>query len=304
MKKGYFLAAIAAGCWATLGIIGRFIYATGLDTLTVVTGRAIFAFILTGVFLLLTRKDAIKINPRHLPHFFILGLFGLAGNFISFLSAIKYTTVATTTILLYTYPAIVNVTSALIFKEKLDAKKIVALAMTALGCFFAVGAYAPSSLKLNLPGVLFGLGTGSAMAFYSIYGKLIMKTYSSYTLSFWGFLFAALIFISVRPGSVANLAGSSAYSLFLVFLAALVPTLLSYGLYTIAVNDIGPSRAAITCTLEPVMAAVFSFLILGETMSLIQWLGIAVVVAGVCILNLPAGNPDAAVQVKRDVEAS
>jgi len=286
IKKGYIIAIIAAVCWASLGVIGRFAYSTGIDTLTMVTGRSAFACIMTGIYLSVFNRKALEINKHHLPHFLFIGCFGLAANYLCYLSSIKYTTVATSAVLLYTYPSIVSIVSVFVFNEKLDVRKTLALIFTTLGCFLAVGAYAPNTLDLNIKGILYGLGTGLAMAFYSIYGKMLMKNYSSWTISFWGFLFATLAFIAIRPASISYIFSASLYSVFLMFLLGLIPTLLAYGLYTVAVEEIGPSQAAITCTLEPVLASFFSFLILKENMTLVQWSGIFVVIGGVILIYM------------------
>jgi len=86
-----------------------------------------------------------------------------------------------------------------------------------------------------------------------------------------------------------------------MFLLGLVPTLLAYGLYTVAVEDIGPSQAAITCTLEPVLASFFSFVILKENMTLVQWSGIFIVIAGVILIYMKTSdNPSASNNRVRD----
>jgi len=283
---GYIMVVVAAAFWASLGVIARFIYAHEIDTFTLVTGRSLFSFILIAVFLLITNRDAIKIETNHIPKFMFFGIFGLASNFFCFLVAIKYTTVATASILLFTYPAIVCFVSAIIFKETLDRDKILALILTAIGCFFAIGGHAPKALNLNARGVLWGLGTALSMVVYTIYGNTLLKTYSSYTLCFWGFLFSALTFIVMRPMSIVYLFTSSAYSIFMIFIAALIPTFLAYTLYIVAVDLIGPSKASIMGNLEPVLAAVYSFVFLNETLTILQWVGILIVVFAVCLLSI------------------
>lgn len=284
---GYLYALITAVSGATSGILGKYAYAAGVDTHTLVLGRGLFAFIIIAGFLCINRRDEIKIDYRHIPFFILSGVFGLAAIFVCYLSGIKYMSIAAITVLLYTNPIIVCLISAFLFNERIDTVKLLALLLTIAGCFFAVGAYNPEALNLNLIGTLLGFGSAIGMVIYSIYSKILLKSYSNFTIYFWSFLFASIAIFLFNPISLIKLISLPLKAKFIVFLAAFVPTLMTYGFYTMAVNEIGPSKAAITCTLEPAIAAIFSYFLFGEYLELIQWLGIIAVILGISLLHMP-----------------
>ncbi len=284
VNLGYIFAVISAVSSAMLGIIARYAYSSGLDTFTVIVGRAIFAALFMGIYVAVTNKNAIKIELTDIPKFILIGCFGIALNFICFLSAVKYTTVTTVVVLVYTHPFMVNIASHLLFKEKLRAKTIAALILTLVGCFLAVGAYSPATIDLNLLGILFGFGSGCCTAFYTIYSKFLLRNYSSNTISLWGFVFAAAALILINPIGVKQVVIASYYSKILLIVLALIPTVLAYSTLTTSINIIGPSKTAIVKTLEPVIAAILSLVILGEKLTLLQWIGILLVIFGVGLI--------------------
>jgi drug/metabolite transporter, DME family len=67
---------------------------------------------------------------------------------------------------------------------------------------------------------------------------------------------------------------------------AWIPTVLAYGLYLLALKRIEASRATIICTIEPVSAIALACLFLGETVSVPQLMGAALVLAGVIIVAI------------------
>jgi DME family drug/metabolite transporter len=178
----------------------------------------------------------------------------------------------------------VNIASHLLFKEKLRAKNVAALMLTLVGCFLAVGAYSPATIDLNLLGIVFGFGSGCCTAFYTIYSKFLLRDYSSHTISFWGFVFAAAALILINPIGLKQVVIASHYSKLLLIVLALIPTVLAYSALTTSIKIIGPSKTAIVKTLEPVIAAILSLVILGEKLTLLQWIGILLVIFGVGLI--------------------
>ena len=72
----------------------------------------------------------------------------------------------------------------------------------------------------------------------------------------------------------------------LILVLALFPSILAYGLYLKALERLEASRAAISATLEPVLASLLAFIILGEQVEPLQALGGLLVLGGVVVLQL------------------
>jgi drug/metabolite transporter (DMT)-like permease len=116
------------------------------------------------------------------------------------------------------------------------------------------------------------------------------------SLSFYGFLFAALLWAVLQPlwefpwdalGKDVSLEGNlSQYSVpvwSLVAFIVVIGTMVTFSLLTGSLRHISATRASIVSTLEPVVATVVAWAWLGETFGATQLIGGAVVIAGILV---------------------
>ncbi len=282
---GYLLVVVAAILWATLGILGKFLYGYRADPLTVVTIRASVAFVTMATILAVVNRRLLRIHWRDIPFFALYGLIGVAFNYACYFYALSATTVTTAVILLYTYPALVSVLAALFLGERLNWIKGLTLGLTFVGCYLVVEGYNPTALQMNLYGVLFGLGAGASAAVYSLLGKKALQRYDSWTTVCFAFGFGALFLVILRSPQ-AILAANYPWPAWAIILAlAWFPTLLAYALFTTAMKYVEASKASITATLEPAAASLLAYLLLGEVMEWPQLIGVGLVLAGIVVLQ-------------------
>lgn len=282
---GYLLVVVAAILWATLGILGKFLYRYAVDPLTVVTIRALIAFVTLTIILAVVNRQLLRIHRRDLPFFALYGLIGVTFNYACYFYALSSTTVATAVILLYTYPALVTVLAAVFLGERLNWTKGLTLGLTFVGCYLVVQGYDPTALQMNWYGVLFGLGAGASAAMYSLLGKKALQRYDSWTAVCYAFGFGALFLVILRSPQ-AILAANYPWPAWVIILAlAWFPTLLAYALFTTALKHIEASKASITATLEPAAASLLAYLLLGEVMEWPQLIGVGLVSAGIVVLQ-------------------
>jgi drug/metabolite transporter (DMT)-like permease len=282
---GYILVIIATVFWSGLGVIGKELYGLGLDPLSVITFRVLFAFGLLLAAVVPLRPGLLRVEARKLPVLVLYGFVAVALNFTCYFYALQYITVTTAIILVYTYPAIVTLLSRLVFQERLERWKLLALLMTLVGVFLVAQGYAPEQLILNLKGALLALTTAAAIAFYNLMGKRLLGGLNPWTLTLYGFLFGGLFLTGWRSWQGAEL-GYPLLAWVLILVLALFPSILAYGLYLKALKHLEASRAAITATLEPVLAALLAFTVLGERIEPLQALGGLLVLGGVAVLRL------------------
>lgn len=283
--RGYLLVVSAALLWASLGILGKLLYRFGIDPLTVVALRAVIAFVTLAAVLAVVNRRLLRIQPRDLPFFAVYGLVGVAMNYAFYFFALSATSVATAVILLYTYPALVTLLAAVFLGERLNWVKGLTLVMTLGGCYLVAQGYDPTALRVNTPGVLFGLGAGASAAVYSLLGKKSLQTYDSWTAVCYAFGFGALFLVLWRSPQ-ALLAADYPWTAWVILLVlGWFPTLLAYALYTTAMKYIQASRASLTATLEPAAASLLAFLFLGEVLEWPQLVGIGLVLAGILLLS-------------------
>lgn len=284
--KGYLFVILGATCLGTIGIFARLIYQHEPDPLTVVSWRALIAFFLLFITAVFVNPDWLRIRKKDFPFFAIYGLLSVSLCFLLFFYAIKYTTVATATILLYTYPAFVIILSPLVLGEKLTRAKILALLLTFFGCILVIQVYDPAQFKLNWRGISYGLGAGLGAGLYSIFGKKGVSRYSPYTVVMYALGFGGFFLLLIK-GTRNLISVSYPMITWLWILSlAIVSTLLGYSLYTRGLKYLEAGRAGIACTWEVVVASILAFMIFGETLSALQIAGACLIFVGIIVVRI------------------
>ncbi len=277
---GPILVAGAGALWGTIGIAAKGAFRYGISPSEVALWRAGGAFVVLLAVAILVRRDALRIAPRDLLLFAAYGSIGVAVFMTVYLTAIRLSTVAAAAMLLYTAPAWVTLLARIFFREPLTRQKVAAVLLTVTGSALVVRAYAPAALRLNLGGVLAGLAAGLTYALYSIFGKQALRRYDPFTTVLYGLGFGTgFLLLALRRWPALPSAAALPVVLYLI----LAPTVFAYLLYTGGLRMMEAGRASIVATVEPVVAAVLGFLLLGELLDGWQWFGGALVLAGVVL---------------------
>jgi drug/metabolite transporter (DMT)-like permease len=285
--RGYIVVLTGTVVWALTGIVIKLLLTTyGVDTLTIAFWRV---FLVTGfMFLALLVVDhrSLRIAPRDMLAFFIYGLVGIGIHQIVWISSVQYNGAAVATVIIYTSPAIVGVLATRFLDEKFSRTKLLALALTILGCGLVARAYDVRQIQLNALGIAAGIGSACTFATYSLMGRFVARRYSPWTSLFYAFFFG-LVFLApvvlwanrLMPASLP-LDGWS----WLVFLA-LVPTLGGFGAYTVGLSHLPASIASILAAFEPVTTAIVAYFVFGEVLDAPQLVGAALILGGVVLLR-------------------
>jgi DME family drug/metabolite transporter len=284
--KGYIYVILGASFLGTIGILARLIYLHEPDPLTVVTFRAVIAFLLLFLTAVFVNPNWLRIQKKDFLFFAVYGLLSVTLCFLLFFYSIKYTTVATATILLYTYPAFVVVLSRFFLGEEFTKIKILALLLTLLGCALVIQVYNPAVFKINLKGILYGLGAGLGAGLYSIFGKKGVTKYSSYTVVTYALGSGSFFLLIARRARNLVLVDYPPLTWLWIFALALFSTLVGYSLYTKGLRYVEAGRAGIVATWEVVVASVLAFFIFGETLSALQIVGGIFIFAGIVVVRI------------------
>ncbi|QOR67859.1 EamA family transporter [Cytobacillus suaedae] len=284
-NSAYLFILIGAVLWGVIGIFVTTLYEHGFSPTQVVTIRAISAALFLVLYTLIKNRQLLKIHIYDSKYFIGTGIVSIVFFNWCLFSAIQETSISIAAILLYTAPAFVTVLSRVIFKESFTAKKITALFITLIGCALVIGVVPNNNGAISFYGLILGLGSGFFYALYSIFGKFALRKYDSLTVSVYTFIFAA---IAITPFSGLR----SILPLFVngkVWLSILglgfLSTMLAYILYTKGLQYVETSRASILATVEPVVAALLSFIIYQEQLLLWQYIGIFLVIFAVIIVQ-------------------
>ena len=278
---------IAAGAlWGTMGIFVRSLGAYGFDSIQISALRLSAAALCFLLLLLARRGRGFRIQLRDLPLFLGLGVGSVGLMTCCYFAAIRMMTMSEAAILLYTSPIWVVLMSALFFHERVTRRKLLALILAFGGCTLVSGI---GSGALNPLGILVGVGSGIAYGLYSILGSVALRRYPPETVSAYTFFIAAIAVLLIsrsvelvqKFAAADGLAGLILLTLATGAVTAFVPFLI----YTIGLNRVQASHAAILATVEPLVATVLGIIVYGEQLRTATLLGIVCILGAILALN-------------------
>ena len=287
MKKSprgaYASILAAAALWGIIGVWNRNLMAAGLSPTGIVVVRNFGGMLLLLAVFAVKDRGVFRVRREHLKYFFGTGIISVVLFTSCYFSCQKICSLAGASILLYSAPSFVVILSAMLWKEPVTKKKLLALALTLVGCACVCGVF-DGGLTVTFTGILLGLWAGFFYALYSVFGRYALAHYSSMTVTVWTFIFAGpASLVMLRPAEMR--AVFTAPSVWLLAAGLVVfSTVAPYILYTRGLARVESGKASIMGSLEPVVAALAGVLIFGEPMGLLTLLGILCVLAGVFIL--------------------
>ncbi len=206
-----------------------------------------------------------------------IGWLVLSGVFLSlhfafWISSLKYTSVASSVVLVSTHPIFVGIGSWILLKERPGVKLILGICLSILGSvLISFGDRSVSEGALIGDGLaLLGAMTVSG---YFLVGRKLRKGQNllAYIFPVYSTAGAVLVLLALLFQDPFFGYRSSNYLLF--FLLALIPQLIGHTTFNWALKYIPASLVAITILGEPVGSTILAFLILGEGLTLWKTLG-------------------------------
>jgi len=286
MKKYYpHLCVLAAGVlWGLIGIFNRRLTGAGLSVSGIVFTRNVGSLLVLGVLFLLTDRSVFKIKTKHIPIFLGTGIVSVLMFTLCYFSCQRMCSLAVAAALLYTSPAFVVILSAILWKDKITGKKLLALLAAFLGCTFVTGLWS-GDVRMTLWGAVLGVGSGFFYALYSIFGRYALQHYKPFTVTFYTFAAAGLgaLFV-MRPAELTACFAQPGMLLTALGLVT-VSTVGPYLLYTKGLAGLDSGKAAILASIEPVTAAIVGVLAFREPMSVSVILGLVCILISVYILR-------------------
>jgi drug/metabolite transporter (DMT)-like permease len=229
----------------------------------------------------------------------LLAGLGFIGYYLSSLLdflGLQYITASLERLVLFLYPTIVVVLSAIFLAQPITRRAVAALALSYSGIALAV------LHDVRITGDPHAIALGSALVFasavgYAIYlvgaGGVIARLGSSRFIA-WAMLastlFISLQFLLTRPLSALDVPLSvQALALAMAFFCTVLPT----WMIAESIRRIGASTASLVGSLGPMFTIGFGALLLGEPVNIVQMVGVALVLGGVMLVSRGAGKPRA-----------
>lgn len=283
---GFLFAMITAMAWGSLPLALKQVLAI-MNASTVVWYRFVVAT-LALLFLLAYKKKLPELAKiGRYGWLALIGVLGLAGNFLLFSSSLNYIEPSVAQIFIHLSSFGMLICGVFIFKEKLGLhQKIgILLLLIGLGLFFNDRLDVFAGLNQYSTGVLLSVSAALVWVAYGMAQKLMLRKFSSQQILLMMYFGCAIVFTPMAEFSQVQ--ALTPFAL-ICFIYCCMNTLIGYGAYAEALNRWDVSKVSVVVTLVPLFTILFSHIahfispehFASPELNNISYLGAFVVVCG------------------------
>lgn len=284
-KMAQLLPIFSGVLWGLTGIFVRNLNSLGFDNSQITFFRCFVTALVLVIFLFITDKSKLKINPKDLWCFFGTGILSVFAFSLSYFYTLMHSSISVAVILTYTAPFFAMVLSALLFGEKFTPAKVSALIMATAGCFLLCKTDKNTAITPII--IITGLLSGLTYALYSIFARFVVGKYPPLVITAYTFIFASAgSAFSADFGKIGTLISNSPSCIFMLLSFAAVSALLPYTMLTIGLKYVESGKAAILTTTEVLTASLCGIIFFHEKITAAGILGIILILTAVVLINI------------------
>ncbi|WP_300675373.1 EamA family transporter [Desulfoluna sp.] len=284
--QGTLIILIAALFWASSATAAKHLFLMGMTPGELVQMRVTLSAVFIGGGLAMTRPGFFRIEKRDLLRIFTLGFFGMAMVQFTYLFAISRIHVAVGILMQYLAPALIFLWALAFGTKKPSVVAASTISGTIIGCYFVSGAYDFQVSELNLLGLGSGLASAFCFALYTVMGEGLAGRYDPKVVTFYAFLVAAVVWNIAEPPFAFMGKCADPSFLFWGMYVVLFGTVFPFLFYAVGVTYVSSINASITATTEPIFAGLISWVFIGESLTLVQMVGAALVLLSISVLTV------------------
>jgi drug/metabolite transporter (DMT)-like permease len=282
---GLLLATLGAIAFSGKAIIVKLAYRHGVDAVTLITYRMLFALPLFLVLAWWAGRGKPALTQR--DWIVVVGL-GFTGYYLaSFLDfvGLAYITASFERLILYLNPTLVLLLGLVAFKRHVTARQLVALGVSYCGVLLVFGHEISLAGQNAALGAALVLASAVSYAIYLVYSGEEVKRLGALRLTGLATTVACVLciaqFLMLRPVSALNVAPEV---IWLSVLNATVCTFAPVLMVMMAIERIGATMAAQTGMIGPLSTILMGVVILGEPFTAWIAAGTVLVLAGIWLL--------------------
>jgi drug/metabolite transporter (DMT)-like permease len=283
---GLGLALAGSIAFSGKAIIVKLAYRHGVDAVTLIMYRMLFALPLFVALAWWAGRDKAPLTRRDLRVIAGLGFSGYyLASFLDF-AGLQYVSASLERLILYLNPTLVLFLGAVLFKHRVQRAQLVALAVSYGGVLLVFGHEARFTGSNTLLGAGLVFGSAVSYAVYLVYSGAEVRRLGALRLTGWATSVASLLciaqFLVLRPLSAAVVAPE------VIGLSVLNATLCTFApvlMVMMAIERVGATLTAQTGMVGPVSTILMGVLLLGEPFNAWIATGTVLVMGGVWLLS-------------------
>jgi len=276
----------SGAAFGAMAVFGKLAYGEGATVGTLLSVRFALAAVLFWALVLAGGARELRaLGRRNLVAGLGLGAFGYSLQSGCYFAALQRIDASLLSLLLYTFPAMVAAAAIALGRERLDARRLTALALALGGLVLVVagagtGALDPLGAALAIAAAL--VYTTYIIVSDGVVGRMRPQLLSALvcTSAAVSLTLSSVALGELRPGAVTATGWGWLASL------TVVSTVGAIVLFFAGLRRVGPTTASILATVEPLVTVVLAFLVFGERLGAVQLAGGGLVLSAVLVLNV------------------
>jgi len=251
---------------------------------------AFFRFFGAGVILFIPamhrlRLRQIRLTGHDLKKLAGLGLIGVTLMSGLYHLSLTYLPANVAALVFSCNPVFVILIAPFFLSEKITVRKLIAVGLCLAGIATLAHDHADG---ISVTGLLLMLTSIVAFAFYTIFFKKMTPRYGALPVTAFASLFGGLplLFIACAREGVPLAAYGAGDWIGIAWLT-IFATALAYFLYIYGINHVEAGTGSMAFFLKPFLAALFAWMVLGETLTIPLLIGAALILTGMVVALLP-----------------
>jgi drug/metabolite transporter (DMT)-like permease len=293
VSRGTLLVVLASVCFGTSGPLVKPTMDAGLSPQQVASFRICVAAALLLAFVAARRPALLRVRRQDWRLLVAYGLVGVAGVQLLYFAAVSRIPIGVAMLLEFTAPILVALWVRFVRGVILPRRMWVGTVFALVG--LAMVAEVWQGLRLDALGLLLGIGAALCAASYFLIGERGVATLEPLGLVTWGMVIGGVAIAVMAPpwslpGEILTSAadfGSLAPPVWTLLLAcAIVSTAFAYLLSISAMLHLPSNVVSVIALCEPIVAITLAWLVLGQTLSVLQVAGAVVLLGGATVVQL------------------
>lgn len=267
--------------WSSSFVAIKIAYET-YPPITLGATRFVAATLILGALTLLP-KNRIRLEKKDILPVAISGLMGITLYAVLQNIAMQWTSASSATLIIASYPIITLLLETLIYKTKLSAVKVIGILIAIGGVVILSYVKAEARQQNELLGIVLLIVAGIAWAFYNFLTKKVVNRYPSISLLFYQTLFGTLFMLPLSLFERAQWQAPTLMTFSMMLFLGVFCSVIAFLLYNLGLKKLSPSSVTSMLNLVPIFGVFFSWLLLGERVTLQKVIGGTIVILGVML---------------------
>ena len=280
--SGYIFAILSAVIYGCMPIMAKYIYADGVNSLTLVFLRHLLALPVLALLMLKDRKAA-NYRTRSVFASIIPAFFGCVITPILLFTSYNYLDSGTSTVFHFIYPSIVLLIGIIFLKKKFNVITVISVFI----CLVGIVLFYDPAQALSSVGSALALTSGLTFAIYvSTLSRFQKEGFSGYTFCFYVAMWSCVMMMIICLASGQLMLPKSALGWVLCTVFALSVTVGAVFLFQQGTMIIGGEKSSVLSALEPITSVVIGIIAFGESCRVSVIIGTVLVITSSVLIAL------------------